>query len=138
MRAASSRRAASSCRAASSSRAASSRACARPAAAPPAAARPGAAPGATQLTARRAPAPAAPPAPRSFSRELGSFQVGPFAVPAGQEKAKLKVRVRLNLHGLVGLEGVQAVEEQEVGVEVGRALLCSCRAPAVLRHWLLR
>jgi hypothetical protein len=59
-------------------------------------------------------------------------------VPAGQEKAKLKVRVRLNLHGLVGLEGVQAVEEQEVGVQVGRALRCSCRGPAALLHWLLR
>lgn len=55
---------------------------------------------------------------RSFDRTIGTFNVGPFSVPAGQEKAKLKVRVRLNLHGLVGLEGVQAVEEVTEEVEV--------------------
>jgi hypothetical protein len=56
----------------------------------------------------------------SFDRTIGTFNVGPFTVPAGQEKAKLKVRVRLNLHGLVGLEGVQAVEEVTEEVEVAQ------------------
>jgi len=45
---------------------------------------------------------------------IGSYAVGPFAPPASGEKAKLKVKVRMNLHGLVSVESVQAIEEEEV------------------------
>lgn len=40
--------------------------------------------------------------------------MGPFTVPAGQETAKLKVKVRMNLHGLVSVESVQSLEEENV------------------------
>jgi hypothetical protein len=69
--------------------------------------------------------PARPLLPCSISRQLATFQVGPFSLPSGQDKAKLKVRVRLNLHGLVGLEGVQTVEEKEVEVS-SRAPWLAC------------
>ncbi|KAG2501566.1 hypothetical protein HYH03_000072 [Edaphochlamys debaryana] len=51
--------------------------------------------------------------PASFGKELGVYSIGPFTVPEGQETAKLKVKVSLNLHGLVHVEQVQAVEEIE-------------------------
>lgn len=34
-------------------------------------------------------------------------------VPPGSETAKLKVKISLNLHGLVAVESVQAIEEIE-------------------------
>ncbi len=37
----------------------------------------------------------------------------PVQVPAGAETAKLKVKISLNLHGLVAVEQVQAIEELE-------------------------
>ncbi len=40
--------------------------------------------------------------------------MGPFNVPAGVENAKLKLRVKMNLHGLVNVESVQSIEEEEV------------------------
>jgi heat shock protein 4 len=40
-------------------------------------------------------------------------------VPAGSETAKLKVKVRMDLHGLVSVDGVQSIEEEEVVVEEG-------------------
>lgn len=52
-------------------------------------------------------------------------QIGPFEVPAGQEKAKLKVKVRMNLHGLTTVEGADnfiEVEEEvsKCGGSVGK------------------
>lgn len=44
---------------------------------------------------------------------LGECQIGPFEVPAGQEKAKLKVKVRMNLHGLTTVEGADNFIEVE-------------------------
>jgi heat shock 70kDa protein 4 len=52
--------------------------------------------------------------PPGVSRSLGTFHVGPFKVPEGQEKAKLKVRVALDLHGLVSVERVEAHYEEVV------------------------
>jgi len=52
--------------------------------------------------------------PPGVSRALGTFHVGPFALPEGQEKAKLKVRVALDLHGLVSVERVEAHHEEAV------------------------
>ncbi|GFR48872.1 hypothetical protein Agub_g10723 [Astrephomene gubernaculifera] len=49
----------------------------------------------------------------AFDKQLGVFSVGPFQVPPGSETAKLKVKISLNLHGLVVVEQVQAVEEIE-------------------------
>eukprot|EP00899_Mesostigma_viride_P013989 jgi/Mesvir1/22591/Mv05012-RA.1 len=44
---------------------------------------------------------------------IGSFAIGPFKVPAGSEKAKIKVRVKLNLHGVLLVESAQVYEEEE-------------------------
>lgn len=42
------------------------------------------------------------------------FQVGPPAkTPEDGSKAKIKVRVKLNLHGIVGVESAQQIEEEE-------------------------
>jgi heat shock protein 4 len=59
--------------------------------------------------------------PPGASRALGTYHVGPFEVPAGQEKAKLKVRVALDLHGLVSVERVEAHHEEEVPAASGGA-----------------
>ena len=59
--------------------------------------------------------------PPGVSRSLGTFHVGPFTVPEGQEKAKLKVRVALDLHGLVSVERVEAHHEEVVVAEVAGA-----------------
>ncbi len=40
-------------------------------------------------------------------------QIGPFTVPPGQETAKLKVKISMNLHGIVTVETVQSVVEEE-------------------------
>jgi heat shock protein 4 len=52
--------------------------------------------------------------PVGAERHLGTYNIGPFKVPEGQEKAKLKVRVALDLHGLVSVERVEAHHEEEV------------------------
>lgn len=42
------------------------------------------------------------------------MQVGPPAkTPEDGSKAKIKVRVKLNLHGIVGVESAQQIEEEE-------------------------
>ncbi|VAH03131.1 unnamed protein product [Triticum turgidum subsp. durum] len=45
------------------------------------------------------------------------MQIGPFQSSKG-EKAKLKVKVRLNIHGIVSLESATMLEEEEVEVPV--------------------
>ena len=52
--------------------------------------------------------------PEGAPLELGTYTVGPFKVPAGADKAKIKVRVTMNLHGLVSVEGATLVEETTV------------------------
>lgn len=41
------------------------------------------------------------------------MQIGPFSVPSNHETAKLKLRVRMNLHGIVAVESVQAIEDED-------------------------
>jgi len=48
---------------------------------------------------------------------LNPMQIGPFQSSKG-EKAKLKVKVRLNIHGIVSLESATMLEEEEVEVPV--------------------
>ncbi|KAL6779903.1 HSP70E [Auxenochlorella protothecoides x Auxenochlorella symbiontica] len=55
--------------------------------------------------------------PSTADARIGSFKIGPFAVPAGAESAKLKVKVTLNLNSVLVLESVVAVEEEEVEEE---------------------
>ncbi|KAI7836745.1 hypothetical protein COHA_009383 [Chlorella ohadii] len=52
--------------------------------------------------------------PATADRSIGSFDIGPFTVPAGADKAKLKVKVMLNLNGVVVVEHAQMIEEEEV------------------------
>jgi len=58
------------------------------------------------------------PAGLQSSAKIGDFTVGPFAVPANSEdgKAKLKVKVCLDLHGCVSVDGAQVLEEYDVEV----------------------
>eukprot|EP00798_Chlamydomonas_sp_ICE-L_P031136 gene31136-6275_t len=44
---------------------------------------------------------------------VGHWNVGPFEIPAGAEKAKLKLRVKMDIHGLTTVESVHSVEEEE-------------------------
>lgn len=67
-----------------------------------------------------APCPTLPCALR-WPLPAGSFTVGPFTVPAGADKAKLKVKVMLNLNGVVVVESAQLIEEEEVEEEVPAA-----------------
>ena len=46
-------------------------------------------------------------------QQISKFEIGKFPVPDGSDKAKLKVKVRLNLHGVVSLDSVQTVVEVE-------------------------
>ncbi|XP_020080084.1 heat shock 70 kDa protein 16-like [Ananas comosus] len=48
--------------------------------------------------------------PPGVSPKISSFQIGPFQV-AGSEKSKVKVRVRLNLHGIVSVESASLFED---------------------------
>jgi heat shock 70kDa protein 4 len=59
--------------------------------------------------------------PESFSRKVGSWTVGPPRPTASGEKAKIKVRVRLNLHGIVGIESAFQTEEEEYEEVVKKA-----------------
>ncbi|KAL1559068.1 heat shock 70 kDa protein 14-like [Salvia divinorum] len=49
--------------------------------------------------------------------KISHYTIGPFQSTNG-EKAKLKVKVRLNLHGVVSVESAMLLEEEEVDVPV--------------------
>lgn len=64
-----------------------------------------------------------------LNSKIGDYEIGPFEVPHGAEKAKVKVKARLNLHGLVSLEGVENFVEVEEPV-VAAAAAAEAAAPA--------
>ncbi|KAI3455407.1 hypothetical protein Pfo_012070 [Paulownia fortunei] len=49
--------------------------------------------------------------------KISTYTIGPFQSTKG-ERAKLKVKVRLNLHGIVSIESATLLEEEEVEVPV--------------------
>lgn len=49
--------------------------------------------------------------------KISTYTIGPFKTSNG-ERAKLKVKVRLNLHGIVSIESATLLEEEEVDVPV--------------------
>lgn len=51
--------------------------------------------------------------PAGTAQRISSFMIGPLPVPKDGGKAKLKVKVRLNLHGIVSVESAQVVEEED-------------------------
>ncbi|KAH6758284.1 heat shock protein 91 [Perilla frutescens var. frutescens] len=51
--------------------------------------------------------------------KISHYTIGPFQSTHG-EKAKLKVKVRLNLHGIVSVESATLLEEEEVEVPVAK------------------
>lgn len=57
--------------------------------------------------------------PPGMSPRIATFTIGPFT-PTASEKAKIKVKIRLNLHGVVSLEAATMIEEEEVEVPVTR------------------
>lgn len=62
--------------------------------------------------------------PAGADRAIAAWTIGPpLVTPARPEgtKAKLKVKVKLNLHGVLGVEYVQQVEEEEVEGEEAAA-----------------
>jgi heat shock protein 4 len=52
-----------------------------------------------------------------ITQKISTYTIGPFQ-PSKGEKAKLKVKVRLNIHGIVSLESAMMLEEEEVEVPV--------------------
>eukprot|EP00898_Chlorokybus_atmophyticus_P007497 jgi/Chlat1/7749/Chrsp66S07221 len=51
--------------------------------------------------------------PEGVTARIGTFHIGPFPQPKDGGKAKIKVKVRLNLHGIVTVESAQMLEEEE-------------------------
>ncbi|KAL2234747.1 heat shock 70 kDa protein 14 [Sesamum indicum] len=49
--------------------------------------------------------------------KISTYTIGPFQSTKG-ERAKLKVKVRLNLHGIVSIESATLLEEEEIEVPV--------------------
>eukprot|EP01018_Ginkgo_biloba_P010427 Gb_20168 [translate_table: standard] len=58
--------------------------------------------------------------PLGTSSKISTFTIGPFQA-SKPEKPKLKVRVRLNLHGIVTIESASLIEEEEVEVPVTKS-----------------
>ncbi|CAM6092206.1 unnamed protein product [Calypogeia fissa] len=56
--------------------------------------------------------------PSCTPAKISSFQIGPFTPSKPNEKCKLKVKIRLNLHGIVSVESATLIEEEEVEVPV--------------------
>ncbi|WOK93910.1 heat shock 70 kDa protein 14-like [Canna indica] len=52
--------------------------------------------------------------------KISTYTIGPFQSTTG-ERAKLKIRVRLNLHGIFSVESATMLEEEEVEVPVSAA-----------------
>ncbi|TVU17170.1 hypothetical protein EJB05_33187 [Eragrostis curvula] len=53
-------------------------------------------------------------------QKISTYTIGPFQ-PSKGEKAKLKVKVRLNIHGIVTVDSAMMLEEEEVEVPVTSA-----------------
>ncbi|MFS7980794.1 putative Heat shock protein 70 family [Helianthus anomalus] len=51
--------------------------------------------------------------------KISTYTIGPFQATQG-DRAKVKVKVRLNLHGVVSVESAQLIEEEEVEVPVSK------------------
>uniref|UniRef100_A0ACD5ZC60 Uncharacterized protein n=2 Tax=Avena sativa TaxID=4498 RepID=A0ACD5ZC60_AVESA len=49
--------------------------------------------------------------PPGTSTQIGTFQIGPFQ--AHSEKSKVKVKIRLNLHGLISVESAVLIEDDQ-------------------------
>ncbi|KAG0478151.1 hypothetical protein HPP92_012870 [Vanilla planifolia] len=49
--------------------------------------------------------------PTGVDQKISCFQIGPFPVPPG-DKAKCKVKLRLNLHGIVYVESASLIEDE--------------------------
>ncbi|XP_047072727.1 heat shock 70 kDa protein 16-like [Lolium rigidum] len=49
--------------------------------------------------------------PPGTSTQIGSFQIGPFQ--AHSEKSKVKVKIRLNLHGLISVESAVLIDDDQ-------------------------
>ncbi|XP_006643833.1 heat shock 70 kDa protein 15-like isoform X2 [Oryza brachyantha] len=52
-----------------------------------------------------------------ISPKISTYTIGPFH-PSKGDKAKLKVKVRLNIHGVVSVESATMLEEEEVEIPV--------------------
>ncbi|XP_071686009.1 heat shock 70 kDa protein 15-like [Rutidosis leptorrhynchoides] len=51
--------------------------------------------------------------------KISTYTIGPFQATKG-DRAKVKVKARLNLHGIVSVESAQLIEEEEVEVPVSK------------------
>lgn len=56
--------------------------------------------------------------PSTADRGIGTWKIGSFSVPKGQDKPKVKLRVVLNLNGVVTVDSAHVVEEEEYEEEV--------------------
>ncbi|KAI5065278.1 hypothetical protein GOP47_0019973 [Adiantum capillus-veneris] len=55
--------------------------------------------------------------PPGTPQKINTVTIGPFK-PTKAEKAKIKVKIRLNLHGIVSVESATMIEEEEVEIPV--------------------
>ncbi|KAJ6816516.1 heat shock 70 kDa protein 15-like [Iris pallida] len=62
----------------------------------------------------------ADPAGLQASPKISTYTIGPFQSTKG-ERAKLKVKARLNVHGIVSVESATMLEEEEIEVPVSAA-----------------
>lgn len=53
--------------------------------------------------------------------KIGEYEIGPFEVPPGVDKAKIKVKARMNLHGIVSIEGVDSFVDADGDVKMEEA-----------------
>ncbi|KAM0017437.1 putative Heat shock protein 70 family [Helianthus debilis subsp. tardiflorus] len=52
-------------------------------------------------------------------QKISTYMIGPFQATQG-DRAKVKIKARLNLHGVVSVESAQLIEEEEVEVPVSK------------------
>ncbi|XP_062230936.1 heat shock 70 kDa protein 15-like [Phragmites australis] len=57
---------------------------------------------------------------QQIPQKISTYTIGPFQ-PSKGEKAKLKVKVRLNIHGIVTVDSATMLEEEDVEVPVSSA-----------------
>eukprot|EP00897_Mesotaenium_endlicherianum_P002927 jgi/Mesen1/2662/ME000167S01811 len=59
--------------------------------------------------------------PQGTDPKIGTFKFGPIQPTKQDSKPKLKVKIRLNLHGILSVESATLLEEEEVEVPVAKA-----------------
>ncbi|KAJ7299180.1 hypothetical protein O6H91_Y285900 [Diphasiastrum complanatum] len=62
--------------------------------------------------------------PPGTSPKISSFSIGPFT-PTKSDRGKLKIKIQLNLHGIVSVESATLIEEEELKLPITNLKDCS-------------